>query len=156
MRPCPCRRTFQRCDTPVDVRLWFDEDEREVGWEISPERALELLAEAERSALTFTSNSTEPGSAPWICCCCADCCLPILAAEKLDAATVWPRRRHLMRVDHDCCTRCRVCVKRCPFGALTMDGEGKDGVLRLDVAACRGCGICETGWEESAIVMVEL
>lgn len=156
VRPCPCRRTFQRCDSPVDVCLWFEEDERGVGWEISRERALELLAEADHAALTFTSDSTEPGSASWICCCCADCCLPILAAEKLDAADLWPGRRYLMSVDHERCTRCRICVKRCPFDALTMDGKGKDGVLHLDVAACRGCGVCETGCKENAIVMVEL
>lgn len=155
VRPCPCRRTFQRCDAPVDICLWFDEDERGVGWEISRERALELLAEADRAALTFTSDSTVPGSASWICCCCSDCCLPILAAEKLDAAAVWPRRRHVMRIDDDRCTRCRVCVKRCPFGALTMDGKGKDGILRLDADACRGCGVCETGCKDGAIVMAE-
>jgi Pyruvate/2-oxoacid:ferredoxin oxidoreductase delta subunit len=156
VRPCPCRRTFQRCDAPVDVCLWFDEDEREAGWEISGERALELLAEADRAALTFTSDTTVPGSASWICCCCSDCCLPILAAERLDAAALWPRRRHVMSVDHERCTRCRVCVKRCPFDALTMDGKGKDGVLRLDAAACRGCGVCETGCKEGAIAMVAL
>lgn len=156
LRPCPCRRTFQRCDSPVDVCLWFDEDEREVGWEISRERALELLAKADRAALTFTSNSTAPGGAAWVCCCCSDCCLPILAAERLDAADIWPRRRYLMSVDHERCTCCRVCVKRCPFDALTMDGKGKDGMLRLDVAACRGCGVCETGCKEDAIAMVEL
>ena len=156
VRPCPCRRTFQRCDSPVDICLWFDEDERGVGWEISRERALELLAEADHAALTFTSDSAEPGSASWICCCCADCCLPILAAEKLDAAMVWPLRRHRMTVDLDRCTSCRVCVKRCPFDALTMDGKGKDGVLRLEPDACRGCGVCETGCKEGAITMIEL
>jgi Pyruvate/2-oxoacid:ferredoxin oxidoreductase delta subunit len=156
VRPCPCRRTFQRCDSPVDVCLWFDHDERGVGWEISRERALELLEEADRAALTFTSDSTEPGSASWICCCCADCCLPILAAEKLDAAANWPLRRHRMTIDHERCTSCRICVKRCPFDALTMDGKGKDGVLRLDLEACRGCGVCETGCKEGAIAMVEV
>jgi Pyruvate/2-oxoacid:ferredoxin oxidoreductase delta subunit len=156
VRPCPCRRTFQRCDSPVDVCLWFEDDERGVGWEISRERALELLAEADRAGLTFTSDTTVPGSASWICCCCSDCCLPILAAERLDASDIWPRRRHVMSIDHERCTRCRVCVKRCPFDALTMDGRGKEGVLRLDADACRGCGVCEAGCKEGAIVMVEL
>ena len=156
VRPCPCRRTFQHCDAPVDVCLWFNEDERGVGWEISLERALELLAEADRAALTFTCNSTVPGNAKWICCCCSDCCLPILAAERLDASALWPRRRFVMTVDDDRCTRCRVCVTRCPFGALTMDGKGKDGVLKLDAGACRGCGVCETGCKEGAIVMAAL
>jgi heterodisulfide reductase subunit A-like polyferredoxin len=61
-----------------------------------------------------------------------------------------------MSVDHDLCTRCRTCVKRCPFGALTMEGKGKDGLVCLDPAACRGCGVCETGCKEGAITMAEL
>jgi Pyruvate/2-oxoacid:ferredoxin oxidoreductase delta subunit len=154
VRPCVCRRTYQRCGTPTDVCIYLDDDERNVGWEISHERALELLREAERAALTFTSDSTEPGSASWICCCCSDCCLPILAAEKLDATSIWPGRRHLVVIDHDACTRCRACVKRCPFGALTMEGKGKDGVLRLDEAECRGCGVCATGCKDGALSMM--
>ncbi|MBM3146513.1 MAG: 4Fe-4S binding protein [Actinobacteria bacterium] len=153
VRPCVCRRTYQRCGTPTDVCLWFDDDEREAGWEISIERALELLHEAERAGLTFTSDTTEPGEAGWICCCCSDCCLPILSAAKLDATAIWPRRRHLVAIEHELCTRCRACVKRCPFGALTMDGKGKDSVLRLDETECRGCGVCATGCEQGALSM---
>jgi Pyruvate/2-oxoacid:ferredoxin oxidoreductase delta subunit len=153
VRPCVCRRTYQRCGTPTDVCIFLDDDERQVGWEISRERALELLHTAERAGLTFTSDSAEPGCASWICCCCSDCCLPILSAARLDATAIWPGRRHLVVIDHEVCSRCRACLKRCLFGALTMDGKGKDGVLRLDETECRGCGVCATGCEQGALSM---
>jgi len=70
------------------------------------------------------------------------------------ATAIWPRRRHLVVIDHDGCTRCRACVKRCPFGALAMEGKGKDGVLRLNEEECRGCGVCATGCEQGALSMV--
>ena len=104
VRPCVCRRTYQRCGTPTDVCLWFDDDEREAGWEISIERALELLHEAERAGLTFTSDSTEPGHASWICCCCSDCCLPILVSREAgrdgDLASAPSPRGHRPRPLH--------------------------------------------------------
>lgn len=153
VRPCMCRRIYQRCDKPVDVCLWLDDEDRSVGMEISRERALELVAEADGAGLMFTTNDPQTDRATWICCCCSDCCQPILAAERLGASAVWPRRRYLAELDADRCTRCRTCVKRCPFGALTMDGKGKGAVLHLDAAACRGCGACSTGCAEGAIAM---
>jgi Pyruvate/2-oxoacid:ferredoxin oxidoreductase delta subunit len=153
VRPCSCRRIHGDCGKPVDVCIWIDEDDRGAGWEISRERALELLHEADVAGLMFTANTPEAAKATWICCCCADCCAPILAAEKLGVAHAWPLRRFLAVVDDGVCTRCRTCVERCPFGALTMEGKGQDDALLFDEAACRGCGVCATGCEQGAIAM---
>jgi Pyruvate/2-oxoacid:ferredoxin oxidoreductase delta subunit len=153
VRPCICRRIYERCDKPVDVCIWFDNDERDVGWEISRERALELLHVADRAGLMFTADTPQPGEAAWICCCCSDCCEPLLAAEKLGAADVWPLRRFVADVERETCTLCGACVKRCPFDAWALEGRGKDRVLRLTAEECRGCGVCATGCPESAIAM---
>ncbi|HJW76149.1 MAG TPA: hypothetical protein VJ787_10850, partial [Thermoleophilia bacterium] len=90
VRPCSCRRIGQSCDKPVDVCLWIDEDEREQGWEISRERAVEILHEADRAGLMFTANDADSAVATWICCCCPDCCYPLLAAQRLGATDVYP------------------------------------------------------------------
>jgi len=65
VRPCVCRRTFPRCDAPTDVCLWFEDNAREAGWEVSVEGALRSLHDAERAGLPFTTADLERGHASW-------------------------------------------------------------------------------------------
>jgi ferredoxin len=151
VRPCDCRAMFRRCRKPLDVCLGFGND-RGLGWEISRERAVEILRRADRAGLMHTGfASLAPGEAGGICSCCTDCCFPHLAAGRLGAAAVWPRRRYRAMVAAAACTLCGRCVKRCPFTALSV-GD----LLEVDPALCRGCGLCATGCPESAIAMEPL
>jgi len=154
VRPCSCRRIAQTCDKPVDVCLWVDEDERDEGWEISRERGIDILREADAAGLMRTANDADAAVATWICCCCPDCCYPLLASERLGATDVYPTRRYLATLNDEACTRCGVCVRRCPFAAWSLQGKGGDGTLRLEEDECRGCGVCATGCAEGAIAMV--
>jgi Pyruvate/2-oxoacid:ferredoxin oxidoreductase delta subunit len=155
VRPCSCRRVGQSCDKPVDVCIWIDEDERDQGWEISRERAVEILREADRVGLMFTANDADAAVATWICCCCSDCCYPIQAGRRLGATDVYPSRRYLATLDEGACTLCGICVRRCPFDAWTLEGKGRERVLRFTAEECRGCGVCATGCPEAAISMVK-
>jgi ferredoxin len=161
--PCDCRAIFGRCDKPVNVCLRFDND-RGLGWEISKERAVEILRETDRAGLMHTDYVGRSEADPHaICNCCTDCCFPHLAAERLGVTDVWPRRLHRAVVDHARCGECGRCTRRCPFGALRMDaggdaadgGAGRPGETRLVLRPelCRGCGLCATGCPEAAIVM---
>jgi Pyruvate/2-oxoacid:ferredoxin oxidoreductase delta subunit len=155
VRPCSCRRIAQSCDKPVDVCLWIDEDERDEGWEISRERGVEILREADKAGLMRTANDADAAAATWICCCCPDCCYPLLASERLGATDVYPTRRYLAALDDGACTRCGICVRRCPFGAWSLEGPKGDRVLLLEEPECRGCGVCASGCPEDAITMVK-
>ena len=46
---------------------------------------------------------------------------------------------YLARVDRSLCTGCGTCVTACPFGAVSLDEEGKAAVA-FDL--CMGCGLC--------------
>jgi len=153
--PCDCRALMGACDQPVFNCLRFHND-RDLGWEISKERAVEILREADAAGLTHTDyvgfgGYSDPHA---ICNCCTDCCQPHLAAERLGVSDVWPRRRYVARLVPDACTLCGRCTERCLFGALSIH-EGPDGdqELALTSAACRGCGLCATGCPEAAIAM---
>jgi Pyruvate/2-oxoacid:ferredoxin oxidoreductase delta subunit len=168
--PCDCRAVMGRCRKPSHVCLRF-ENERDLGWEISSERAVDVLRDADRHGLMHTGEvarvdaaGDEPVARGGICNCCADCCFPHLAAEALGAQKVWPRTRYVARRDAAACTRCGKCARRCPFGAFTTaqvaHGHGSAARWPIEIAfdefLCRGCGLCHTGCPENAIAMATL
>ena len=151
--PCDCRAIVGGCDKPLDVCLRFD-NERGLGKEISRERAVEILHEADAACLTHTDYlGRSAGDTHAICNCCTDCCFPHRAARLLDAESVWPHRRHVAAIDDDTCKPCGRCALRCLFAAITSDSVGRP---RLEPAACRGCGLCSTTCPTEAIAMQSL
>ncbi len=149
--PCNCRAMMGNCSKSHTVCLRFD-NSRDIGWEITPERAIMILRQSDREGLMHTAYLSSTHGHHGICNCCSDCCFPILAGEKLGAADVWPVRRYLAVVDPDVCTLCRQCVKRCPFGAITIDRTQAPALI-IDSSACRGCGLCATGCKQGALHM---
>jgi len=150
--PCDCRAIVGKCRKPTNACLRFA-NERGIGWEISQERALEILRAADRAGLMHTDYlDHRPGDAHAICNCCTDCCFPHLATELLDSGAVWPLRRHRAEIDAELCSKCGRCVHRCPFGAIAAEASE---VPRLDASACRGCGLCATACTP-AIAMLPL
>jgi len=146
--PCDCRAIVGKCRKPKDVCLRFDND-RGVGWEISTERAVQILHTTDKAGLMHTSDyAGDPGAATSICNCCTDCCYPHLAGERLAMGDVWPVRRHVASIDLDACKKCGRCALRCPFDAI--DGR-HDGRPELTPEKCRGCGLCQTGCSADAI-----
>ena len=152
--PCDCRAIVGACRKPANVCLRFEND-RDVGWEISRERALQVLRQADRAGLTRTAYlGLGPGKAGAICNCCHDCCFPHLATARLGCGDVWPVRRYVARIDAAACEACGRCAARCLFGAIAA-AKGA-GPAAVDAAACRGCGVCATGCKPRAIAMQPL
>ncbi len=44
--------------------------------------------------------------------------------------------------DETICGACEVCVELCPFGAVSIEGEGDAKHAAINVALCKGCGTC--------------
>ena len=146
--PCDCRAIVGKCRKPKDVCLRFNND-RGLGWEISRERAAEVLRTADKSALMHTADvQDDVADTSTICNCCTDCCCPHLAAERLQASDVWPVRRYVARIDMALCKTCGRCGLRCPFEAIVCDTGGRP---EFEPALCRGCGLCATGCSSDAI-----
>jgi Pyruvate/2-oxoacid:ferredoxin oxidoreductase delta subunit len=149
--PCDCRAIVSRCGKPSAVCLRFNND-RGLGWEISRERAVEVLRETDAAGLMHTDYIGRSAGDPHaICNCCTDCCFPHLAAARLGIEHEWPRRRHLAVVDDDACALCGTCAGRCPFEGIAMADEASTPVV--DASGCRGCGLCSTGCSAEAIAM---
>ena len=120
--PCNCRSMMGECSKPVNTCLRFS-NERGVGWEISRERAVEIVRQANKAGLMQTGEVVESrgGVTGAICNCCADCCYPHLVSARLGAEKLWPRSRYVARHLTDECTACGRCARRCPFGAFVAD-----------------------------------
>ncbi len=54
-------------------------------------------------------------------------------------------------VNHDKCVLCRLCVKKCPYNALSV----KSNKITLDPISCEGCAMCSVVCRENAIEMKE-
>jgi Pyruvate/2-oxoacid:ferredoxin oxidoreductase delta subunit len=151
--PCDCRAIVGKCRKPANVCLRFEND-RGLGWEISTERAIEIVRTADKAGLMHTDYVGRSAGDPHaICNCCTDCCFPHLATERLGAGDVWPQRRHVAFIDEDTCEPCGRCARRCPFDAITADSVGKP---TLQPAACRGCGLCSTTCPTGSIAIQPL
>ena len=175
--PCNCRAMTQGCEKPVLTCLRFSNN-RGLGWEVSRERARDILRDANRAGLMATGEvAVVDGRVDGaICNCCADCCYPHRVTERLGAAGLWPRSRYVARRVVEQCTVCGRCARRCPFGAFqALDGVPEvpalgskaDGVAATTASAstrlasgrviefsserCRGCGVCATGCPEGAM-----
>ena len=82
--PCDCRSIVGKCRKPKDVCLRFEND-RGLGWEISKERAVEILRATDKAGLMHTADLQDDlADSSSICNCCTDCCYPHLAADRLD------------------------------------------------------------------------
>jgi Pyruvate/2-oxoacid:ferredoxin oxidoreductase delta subunit len=151
--PCDCRAIVGKCRKTRDVCLRFEND-RGLGWEISKERAVEVLRSTDKAGLMHTSDLRDDlADSSSVCNCCTDCCYPHLAADRLDVAAAWPVRRYVARVDRDLCKACGRCGLRCPFEAIVCSTDGRPG---FDAALCRGCGLCATGCSAEAIELLPL
>ena len=151
--PCDCRSIVGKCRKPMDVCLRFEND-RGLGWEISKERAVEVLRRTDRAGLVHTAGfAGDPAAGGGICNCCTDCCYPHLATARLGTSDVWPVRRHVARIDMDLCKKCGRCGLRCPFDAIDCRHDGRP---EFDPTLCRGCGLCATGCSAGAIQLSPL
>jgi len=152
--PCNCRAMWGNCSKPLNVCLRFGND-RNVGWELTHDRAVEVLRESDRRGLMHTAYGDSLHGGHGVCNCCTDCCFPRVTARRLDAEAVWPLRRHVASVAAATCDACGRCTKRCRYGAISLRrGDAGGDVAMVDAAACRGCGLCATGCGEYAISML--
>jgi Pyruvate/2-oxoacid:ferredoxin oxidoreductase delta subunit len=152
--PCNCRAMWGNCAKELNVCLRFD-NARNVGWEVNADHALAVLRDADRKGLTHTAYNGTVHGHHGICNCCADCCFPLVSADRLGAADKWPVRRHLAVVDPGLCEGCGRCTRRCPFGAVARP-EGRKTRAAVDERLCRGCGLCATGCTHGAMAMMPL
>ncbi len=154
---CTCRLVDGRCGKPLEVCIQVNKAadytlERGTGRELTRQEALDMLKMCEDEGLVhITDNRRAIGNL--ICNCCEDCCINWPGSRKASKKFVAPSR-FVATVDADACTGCEVCLDRCYFDAITMNGE--DGTACIDEENCMGCGLCMVTCDTGAMSLKEV
>lgn len=153
---CTCRLVEGDCGKPVEVCIQIDRAadytlDRGTGRELTREEAVDMLKMCEEEGLVhITDNRRSMGNL--ICNCCEDCCINWPGARKVSKKFVAPSR-FLAAVDPNACTSCEICLDRCYFDAITMDGPGGTALINRD--NCMGCGLCLVTCDAGAMSLKE-
>jgi ferredoxin len=131
----PCRQTRVRENClilgPAAVTMMEHGQARQ----ISRQRMLELLDEADREGLVLEPQNTRDPM--FICCCCGCCCVSLNAAKTLKRPADYFHPNYYAEIDPNSCTSCMACQPRCQMDAIVA-GHG----VTIDRARCIGCGLC--------------
>ena len=152
---CACRLSVKACDKPLEVCLIFDRNgrylvERGFAREITREKAMEIVKQAEEAGLVHTVNNVQDRLV-LICNCCPCCCVVLRGLTQLENPNAFANSNWLARVNADECTACGRCEgDRCPVDAIRVMEEA----AVVDAERCIGCGLCVTVCDPGAITMV--
>jgi len=156
---CTCRvqkkLIGQACDHTVKNCLVFSSkagafQKTEEIETISLEKALEILAEADREGLVHSINNAQT-EVYYICNCCTCSCGILRGMVEFGSVHSIARSDFYAEVEAGHCTACELCLDRCEFNAMTM----VDGICEVDRKACYGCGLCISSCESNALSLVQ-
>ncbi len=98
----------------------------------------------------YTQGAKEPQFVG--CCnCCGDCCTILRGTNDLGLEESPQRSNYRAVFDIDGCSQCGNCMECCQVDAVAEDD---DGMPKLDLGRCIGCGVCVIGCDSEAIGLV--
>jgi ferredoxin len=152
---CTCRVIDGSCGKPVDVCIQVNRAadyaiERGTGRKLSEDEAIAMLKMCEEEGLVHAVGNTR-GLGHVICNCCADCCIN-WPGPRNSAVNFAAPSRFTAVVDPDLCTACEICIDRCHFDAIQLDGDA----ICLDEEKCMGCGVCVVTCPTEALSLKEV
>lgn len=152
---CACRVSMKKCEAPQEVCLIFGPPaeflvSRKYAKKITKEKAMEILALAEKSGLVhITNNSSDRTN--FICNCCTCCCTILRGRTQLNIKTSFAESSYVAQLNADECSSCGTCEQRCPMRAVTL--SEKHAIVNAQL--CIGCGLCITECPSGAMSLLK-
>jgi ferredoxin len=154
---CICRTQKaligEPCSHPIDVCMAFSQtpnyfDRHPVIRALTLEEAHGVLRRASEAGLVHSVSNSQQGVI-YICNCCTCSCGLLRGLAELGIADAVARSAFVARVSEEDCVGCDLCLDRCQFGALSLDG-----LAHIDAKRCVGCGVCALACPEGALLLV--
>ena len=141
------------CPHPIDVCMAFSQmpgsfDKHPDIRAQTQDESLATLRRAAEAGLVHSVSNSQQG-VTYICNCCTCACGILRGLADLGIADVVARSPFVAQVIEEDCVGCDLCLDRCQFSALTLDG-----VAHIDSQRCVGCGVCAVACPEGALVLV--
>lgn len=150
---CPCKREHRKrnCGVPLQVCINVGRTaqyniNRGAGRKITTAEALRVIEETDQYPMVHLSlNQAEVNQL--VCNCHRCCCSPMVhmfsqKAHKLTEGIA--KSRFEAAVDPQKCKACGVCLAKCQFGAVRIEGDSATVAKHsfVDREKCMGCGSC--------------
>jgi Na+-translocating ferredoxin:NAD+ oxidoreductase RNF subunit RnfB len=158
---CYCRHVMKHegraCAQPMEVCTTLNAAaeflvRRGLARKISREEALDIFAATREAGLVHIGDNVKRRPA-YVCHCCGCCCAMLMAINRFkmfDAVVTSP---FLAGMNADKCTGCGLCAKKCPVGAIEMQGEEGETKAAVLGEVCLGCGVCKPACTTGALRM---
>ena len=153
---CTCKVvTGAPCETDIEVCIQVNRAadyaiDRGTGRQLTKQEALDMLKKCQEQGLVHVVGNSR-GLGHIICNCCDDCCVNWTKSQKTGASFTSPSRFAAV-IDPDECTQCEICLERCFFKAIDLDGDPPS----IDQEECMGCGLCVDTCPTEAIRLKEI
>lgn len=141
------------CPHPVDVCMAFSQapnafDRHPVIRGLTLEEARGVLRRAAEAGLVHSVSNSQQ-DVIYMCNCCTCSCGILRGLAELGIANAVARSAFVTRVEEEDCVGCDLCLDRCQFKAMSLDG-----VIHIDAGRCVGCGVCALACPEGALHLV--
>lgn len=127
---------------------------------LTKEQAIKFLEKTEKAGLIHSCVAdTTVESSLFICNCCSCHCGVIMSSKEHRNGGTIPSN-YLPRWNHELCTYCDICVKKCQMGAIYHKWpelpDKSDQHMSIKEGFCLGCGACAVNCPSGAIKMVKV
>lgn len=156
--PCECRKMVGRegyycMNMGLLPELYKKANPDEYVEELSVNKAKRLVSEWDTRGFYHLILWTRVPYVTTICNCTIPICTAYKGRHFLGLKTNMIKGEYIANVNQSKCNGCKICLIRCPFGAVRFNLNNEKAFI--DINRCFGCGLCETGCTQEAIKLID-